>query len=126
MSRFTDIDLNFTRNPITNDVNILRDSEAVRRSVRNIVLYNFLEKPFSPTFGGNVRGKLFENINSITALRIKGEIEKAIIDNEPRVSLRGVKVSPNLDRNAFDVTIVFNVNNNPAPVKVEISLERIR
>tara|TARA_R100000773_G_scaffold34645_1_gene29657 strand:+ start:410 stop:790 length:381 start_codon:yes stop_codon:yes gene_type:complete len=126
MSRFSDIDLNFTKNPITNDVNILRDSEAVRRSVRNIVLYNFLEKPFSPTFGGNVRGKLFENINSITALRIKGEIEKAIIDNEPRASLRGVKVSPNLDRNAFDVTIVFNVNNNPAPVKVEISLERIR
>ncbi len=126
MSRFSDIDLNFTKNPITNDVNILRDNEAVRRSVRNIVLYNFLEKPFSPTFGGNVRGKLFENINSITALRIKGEIEKAIIDNEPRASLRGVKVSPNLDRNAFDVTIVFNVNNNPAPVKVEISLERIR
>jgi|TARA_E500000318_G_C3564658_1_gene215126 phage baseplate assembly protein W len=126
MSRFSDIDLNFTKNPITNDVNILRDSEAVRRSVRNIVLYNFLEKPFSPTFGGNVRGKLFENINSITALRIKGEIEKAIIDNEPRASLRGVKVSPDLDRNAFDVTIVFNVNNNPAPVKVEISLERIR
>ena len=85
-----------------------------------------LEKPFSPTFGGNVRGKLFENINSILALRIKGEIEKAIIDNEPRASLRGVKVSPDLDRNAFDVTIVFNVNNNPAPVKVEISLERIR
>jgi len=126
MSRFSDIDLNFTKNPITNDVNILRDSEAVRRSVRNIVLYNFLEKPFSPTFGGNVRGKLFENINSITALRIKGEIEKAIIDNEPRASLRGVKVSPNLSRNAFDVTIVFSVSNNPAPVKVEISLERIR
>jgi|TARA_A100001391_G_scaffold199019_1_gene181445 phage baseplate assembly protein W len=126
MSRFSDIDLNFTKNPITNDVNILRDNEAVRRSVRNIVLYNFLEKPFSPTFGGNVRGKLFENINSITALRIKGEIEKAIIDNEPRASLRGVKVAPDLDRNAFDVTIIFNVNNNPAPVKVEISLERIR
>ena len=126
MSRFSDIDLNFTKNPITKDVNILRDNEAVRRSVRNIVLYNFLEKPFSPTFGGNVRRKLFENINSITALRIKGEIEKAVIDNEPRASLRGVKVSPNLDKNAFDVTIVFNVNNNPAPVKVEISLERIR
>ena len=126
MSRFSDIDLNFTKNPITNDVNILRDNEAVRRSVRNIVLYNFLEKPFSPTFGGNVRGKLFENINSITALRIKGEIEKAIIDNEQRASLRGVKVAPDLDRNAFDVTIIFNVNNNPAPVKVEISLERIR
>ena len=126
MSRFSDIDLNFTKNPITKDVNILRDNEAVRRSVRNIVLYNFLEKPFSPTFGGNVRRKLFENINSITALRIKGEIEKAVIDNEPRASLRGVKVSPNLDKNAFDVTIVFNVNNNPAPVKVEIRLERIR
>jgi len=126
MARYKDLDLNFNLNPLSRDINVLTDRDAVRRSVRNVVLYNFLEKPFSPTFGGNVRGKLFENINSITALRIKGEIEKAIIDNEPRASLRGVKVAPDLDRNAFDVTIVFNVNNNPAPVKVEISLERIR
>ena len=126
MSRFSDIDLNFTKNPITNDINILRDDEAVRRSVRNIVLYNFLEKPFSPSFGGNVRSKLFENINPISALRIKGEIEKAIVDNEPRALLNKVRGTPNLDKNAFDVTIIFTPTNSPAPVKVEISLERIR
>ena len=63
MSRFSDLDLDFTLNPISKDVNILRDNEAIKRSVRNIVLYNFLEKPFKPTFGGNVTAQLFENVN---------------------------------------------------------------
>ena len=59
--RFSDIDLNFEINPLTKDVNILKNEDTVKRSVRNIVLTNFGEKKFQPFFGGNVLAQLFEN-----------------------------------------------------------------
>ena len=57
---FKDFDLTFRRNPITNDVNTLKNEEAIKESVKNIVRYNFYEKPFLPNFGGNIIGALFE------------------------------------------------------------------
>ena len=126
MSRFSDLDLDFTLNPISKDVNILRDTEAIKRSVRNIVLYNFLEKPFKPTFGGNVTAQLFENVNPISALKLKVFVEKAIVENEPRVYLNEVNVVPEFDRNAFSVTIKFTPINSPQPIKISVNLERVR
>ena len=108
MSRFSDLDLDFTLNPISKDVNILRD------------------KPFKPTFGGNVTAQLFENVNPISALKLKVFVEKAIVENEPRVYLNEVNVVPELDRNAFSVTIKFTPINSPQPIKISVNLERVR
>jgi|TARA_R100000426_G_scaffold47982_1_gene35632 phage baseplate assembly protein W len=126
MNRFLDLDLNFMKNPISNDVNILKDVDAVKRSVRNIVLYNFGEKKFNPIFGGNVVAKLFESLDPMTAQSLKDSISRSIVQNEPRAFLNDVSVRPNLDRNAFDVSILFTVRNDPQPIKLDLSLERIR
>jgi|TARA_A100001515_G_scaffold79931_1_gene63464 phage baseplate assembly protein W len=126
MARFTDLDLNFARNPLTGDINTLTDSDAVKASVRHAVLYNFFEKPFKPRFGGNVIAQLFENINPITAINIRDFIIKTVKDNEPRAILRNVNVIPSLDQNAFNVNIEFLVSNSNQPVKLDFSLERLR
>ena len=73
MARYTDIDLNFTRNPITGDVSVRNDKEAVSGSIRNIILTMQGEKKFNPNFGGNVRKLLFEPIDPITTLKIEDE-----------------------------------------------------
>ena len=126
MSRFLDLDLNFMKNPISNDVNILKDVDAVKRSVRNRVLYNFGEKKFNPLFGGNVTSKLFESLDPMTAQSLKDLISRSIIQNEPRAFLNDVRVRPNIDTNAFDVSITFTVKNDPQPIKLDLSLERTR
>ena len=57
---FKDFDLTFRRNPVTNDVNTLKNEEAIKEAVKNIVRYNFYEKPFLPNYGGNITGAFFE------------------------------------------------------------------
>ena len=84
--RFSDIDLNFDVNPLTKDINTLKNEDAVKRSVRNIVLTNFGEKKFQPFFGGDVISRLFENFSPFTSFEIKKAIERSIIRNEPRRS----------------------------------------
>ena len=57
---FKDFDLTFSRNPVTNDVNTIKIEVAIKEAVKNIVRYNFYEKPFLPNYGGNITGALFE------------------------------------------------------------------
>ena len=126
MSRFSDIDLDFLRNPFTNDVNILTNTDSIKRSVRNLVLYNFFEKPFKPRFGGDTKSKLFENANALTAIDVQEQIISVLSQSEPRVVLNDVIVIPNIDENGFVVTIDFTAVNSPQPIILEFSLERAR
>jgi|TARA_B100000900_G_C20202603_1_gene562505 phage baseplate assembly protein W len=126
MSRFSDIDLNFEKNPFTNDVNVLTNTDGIKRSVRNLVLYNFFEKPFKPRFGGNTKAKLFENANALTAIDVQEQIENVINESEPRVSLNDVIVIPNIDQNGFNVSINFTPINTVQPVILQFALERAR
>ena len=112
--RFSDIDLNFEINPLTKDVNILKNEDAVKRSVRNIVLTNFGEKKFQPFFGGNVLAQLFENFSPFTSIQLKKAIERSLFENEPRIDRLVVEVNANNDKNSVE------------PVLVTFTLERIR
>ena len=82
---FKDFDLTFRRNPITNDVNTLKNEEAIKESVKNIVRHNFYEKPFLPNFGGNITGALFENYVGGQSALIEEQIKDCINQYEPRV-----------------------------------------
>jgi len=124
--RFSDIDLNFDMNPITKDINTLKNEEAVKRSVRNIVLTNFGEKKFQPFFGGDVISQLFENITPFTAFEMEKAISKSIINNEPRVESLAVKANTNNDTNSVNVTVRFTLKNSQQPVILSFTLERIR
>ena len=77
---YKDLDLDFGRNTVTNDVNKLTDVEAVKRSVRNLINTNHFERPFHPEIGGNVRALLFENMTPLTALNLQRKIEEVLND----------------------------------------------
>ena len=121
-----DLDLDFNAHPVTKDVVTKTDVEAVKRSVRNLILTNRYESPFQPEIDGGVTRHLFQLSTPSTKLDIKTAIQVAIANFEPRVQLIDVFVGGDLDRNGFDVTINFRVINVPEPVTIELFLERLR
>lgn len=126
VERFIDLDLDFGRNPNTNDVDRLFDEEAIKRSVRNLVLTNRNERFFKPNISGGIRNLLFEPATPVTATLIQQQIIDVITENEPRVSLVDVTVIASLDQNSFDASIVFQLRNNEQPIRVTVALERVR
>ena len=126
VKQYRDLDLFFSKKS-NNDVNKVTDIEAVKRSVRNLVLLNSYEKPFHPEIAGDVRGLLFELMTPLTSAVIARKIQDVIENFEPRARLTGVNVVPDFDRNAYDVTVYFYVVNAPTElVEVTQLLERLR
>jgi len=123
---YKDLDLDFGRNIVTNDVNNLTDVEAVKRSVRNLINTNHFERPFHPEIGGNVRALLFENMTPLTALNLQRKIEEVLINYEPRAKITQILADPDIDRNGYKLTIKFYVIGIQNPVVVETFLERLR
>ena len=123
---YKDLDLNFGRNPITNDVNRLTDVEAVKRSVRNLINTNHYERPFHPEIGSDVRAMLFEPMTPLTALNLQRKVAEVLHNFEPRISLQQVLANPNIDRNSYELKIMFYVVGSNQPIEVETFLERLR
>ena len=104
---FKDFSLTFEKNAVTNDILALKNETAIKESVKNIVLYNFYEKPFNPFFGGNIIGLLFENSTPSMELEIKNRIEQSIETQEPRVTAVTVDVDFEEDQNDLQVEITY-------------------
>ena len=124
---YTDLDFAFRANPITSDVSLKKDVEAVKQSVLNILLTNKGERPFLPTFGSNIRSRLFENIDSVTSLLIEEDIAFALRNFEPRVRVISVNVEEKPERNTVNITLDVEIIS---PVRttttIEFSVERVR
>jgi len=114
---FKDISMTFARNPLTSDLIALKNTNAITRSVRNIIFTYPGEKPFDPEFGSQVSRMLFENIDPLNAIKIKREIRYSIDRYEPRVLLTNVEVTPDYDGNAFNVLIVYDVIGIDVPAQ---------
>ena len=126
VKQYRDLDLFFSKKS-NKDVNKVTDIEAVKRSVRNLVLLNSYEKPFHPEIAGDVRALLFENMTPLTSAVIARKVQDVIENFEPRARLTGVQSIPNFDRNAYEVTVYFYVVNAPTElVEVTQLLERLR
>jgi len=124
---FKDFNLNFTRHPVTGDIGKLTDVAAVKSSVKNLVFTNFYERPFHPEIGSNVRAALFENVTPQVAARLGRNIEDVIVNFEPRAELISVIVRADIDRNAYEATIKFNVVNTETDEQtLNLFLERLR
>ena len=125
--QYTDLDLFFAKKATSKDISKVTDIQAVKRSIRNLVLTNHYEKPFHPEIGSGVRGILFELMTPLTANILTKKIEDVIENFEPRARLMSVKASPNLDRNEYECTIEFFVVNAPTElVDLTVFLERLR
>ena len=123
---YTDLDLNFFANPVTKDIAKKVGPDAVARSIRNLVLMNFYDRPFRPSIGSNAQKLLFENMDSSTSRLLEGTIQQVITNFEPRATVIGVKVVAEFDENRYSAKIAFRVNNRPEPFQVTLFLERIR
>ena len=106
---FKDISMTFQSNPLTSDLIALKNENAIARSVKNIVFTNPGEKFFNPKFGSRITESLFENADDLTAIEIQTQIEESISRHEPRVRLRSVDANANIDGNAFDVVITYDI-----------------
>ena len=114
---FKDLSLSFKTNPLNNDLIGLKNSTAISRSIQNIVFTNRGEKFFDPDFGSDVTRTLFENVDEVTALNIKDDIENSIKNYEPRVELVEVAVVPDYDGNQFYATITYIIVGLEVPAQ---------
>ena len=124
--QFRDIDLDFNRNAVTNDVAVVEDVVAVKRAVKNLIQTNFYERPFHPELGCGIRELLFENFTPMTKVFLERKIEEVIVNYEPRVQLQNVAVDDDQDNNRLVVDIYFYVVGVPGPQQVQTFLQRVR
>lgn len=123
---YSDLDLTFNRVPVKGDVALSYDEQSVIRSVRNLLLTNFFERPFQSNIGSNLNKLLFEPVNILTAGLLENDIKNVIANYEPRVTIDSIIVSPNEDQNAYNVMLQFYIGNNTEPTAVNLLLERSR
>lgn len=130
MSQFNgnaaDLDMNFTRNLFTNDINVLEGEAAIRRALKNLVLMKSGDKPFHPEINTGITELLFENVDTLIIEELKTRIRNAIYRYEPRVSAARVDVQYNIDRNAFQVKVLYTIRNVQKTFNTTFVLERTR
>ena len=125
--QYADLDLFFGKKSSNSDVSEVTDVQAVKRSIRNLVLLNTYEKPFHPEISSGVRDMLFELMTPVSAAILARKIQDVIENFEPRARLVGVRSIPDYDRNSYTVSIEFYVVNTPTElVDLTIFLERLR
>ena len=114
---FKDINLSFKRHPVTNDVVTIRNEDAIKRSVRNIIFTILGEKPYMPLFGTSVNDSLFELANPLDHVRISDEIRSSLIIYEPRISNVNVDVAISPDTNEMNCTVQYDITGIPTPTQ---------
>ena len=114
---FKDINLSFKRHPVTNDVVAIRDEDAIKRSVKNIIFTILGEKPFDPTFGSVMNDSLFELSTSLNEIRISDEITSSLNRFEPRISNIVVTTTVQPDSNELNCTVQYDITGIPAPTQ---------
>lgn len=123
---YSDLDLKFTKHPVTKDVTLKTNEHAIVGSVRNIIMTNFGERRFAPKFGSDVYSQLFEPLDDMTAMNIREEIITSLNNYEPRIKIDFVNVVPNFNLDGFDVTIRFYLLNSIKPITTVLYLQRLR
>jgi phage baseplate assembly protein W len=123
---YSDIDFAFTKKPVTADVALSYDAQAVSRSIRNLLNTQNYDRLFNPDLGSQITGLLFENISPVIATTMETMITNIIKAYEPRAILQSVNVSSLPDKNSYGVSITFYIENATLPTTTTILLERNR
>ncbi|AGR47774.1 baseplate wedge subunit [Sinorhizobium phage phiM7] len=123
---YSDFFNNLDIHPISEDVAVKTNENAVRQSIRNLILTDTGERRMQPNLGGNIRKLLFENFTPQTVVTVKERIRNLIREEEPRANLREVIVTSMEDNNAIAISVVFSVINRQELVSMEVVLERVR
>jgi phage baseplate assembly protein W len=124
--RYSDLSINFGKNPFNSDVNRITEVDSVKRAIKSLVLTNRYERLLDPQIGGNIRALLFEPISALTTTVLEDYITDTIKNYEPRAILDSVVATPDYDRNSYEVTIQFRINSVEQPQVLSVALERVR
>ena len=112
---FKDINLSFKRHPVTNDLVVIKNEDAIKKSVKNIIFTILGEKPYMPLFGSSVNNSLFELSNPLDNIRISDEIQSVLLNYEPRISNIQVTASNYPDSHELNVTIQYDITGSASP-----------
>ena len=125
-AQFTDLGISFTPHPVTGKPVTKKNAEAVKGALKNLIFTNRYERPYEPTFGSDIRNRLFENFDAVEAINLEEDIRLAIENHEPRVEVQDVTVIGGLDNNTVSVNVVFFIVNDAEPQELKIQIERTR
>lgn len=114
---FKDISLSFLRHPVTNDIAVLKNEDAIKRSVVNLVRTRVGERFFNPLLGSSVEDYLFDLSNFDISDPLQEEISNIISNFEPRVNLRSVNVELIVDSNEINIRIVYDIIGLSSPTQ---------
>jgi phage baseplate assembly protein W len=123
---FSDLDLDFMPHPTTGDVMRKTGIDAIKRSVRNLILTNFYDRPFRSYIGSGALKLLYENMNPITANFLNNAIREVVENYEPRVRVDNIVVDFDYDNNGYNASLFFTILNRNEPAVINLFLERIR
>jgi hypothetical protein len=123
---FSDLDMAFLPNPVSKDISRKYDENAIKQSIKNIILTKNFERPFHSDVGSQISSLLFEPITPMITAMMQKTIANTIQSYEPRVNLLDISVLLSPDNNGVYVTIVFTIINTSTPVSVDLFLERTR
>ncbi len=123
---YRDLDLGLTIHPIRNDIITLKDDAAIKNAVKNLLISNFYERPFTNDNGANLRGLLFEPVGHITNIELRDNIRRVISKYEPRVSVIAIDITDIIDRNQYLINVRFKIKEYGTTTQVEIPLRRLR
>lgn len=124
--QYADLNMLFTKHPLTGDVTKKQDEEAVKTSLRNLISTRHYERPFHPEIGCQIHSMLFENFTPVTLQVMKKTIFDVVEKFEPRVTVLDVKIRERVDDNRLDLDIIFRLNNSERPITVSTFLTRVR
>tara|TARA_B110000503_G_scaffold30015_1_gene48450 strand:- start:660 stop:1079 length:420 start_codon:yes stop_codon:yes gene_type:complete len=119
---YTDLNKHPLRNTLLRKTNV----DAVKQSIRNLLLTNKGERLFQPNLGGNINAMLFENITPQTFITMQDHIKDILAAHEPRAEVIEVYIAETSDEHEVQVTIVFGIVNVQEPITLEVILERVR
>jgi phage baseplate assembly protein W len=126
MNLYADVHKDLSVNPISKDIALKRNEEAVKESIKNLILTDKGERLMQPLIGGNIRAMLFENNTPAVIKMIQEQVRITIETYEPRCSLIDVNVLSSLDDNTVKIDIYFYINNVADPITLTVFLERTR
>ena len=121
-----DLDLSLKIHPIRKDIIPLKDDNAIKNALRNLLVSNFYDRPFSRDKGANLKGLLFEPADVFTRITMRKNLETVIKKYEPRVSIRGINITDNADTNSYRVKVNFKIKENDTDESVSIVLRRLK
>ena len=123
---YSDIDLSFLSHPITGKLTRKINREAVKQSVKSLILTDYYERPFKSDIGCGIRALLFENFHPAITQQMEDAIREVISNYEPRAVIHSIDIQANPDQHELNVSIVFFVTNDPEPISLNVLLERVR